>query len=729
MEEEDDPRSGSLEDDDMTSDHDQLLRHRQGIYPKKEQANVHSDDIDDDDDDESRTALTKAQMAKHNNNSNKISSEGSSPSASSFLTPVVWCILISETAERFAYFGFRAILVLYLTTELEYTESAAIAVYAYNSSLAYFTPLLGAYLADGYWGRYRTILTFGCVYVLGLAVLATTAAYYSSSFSDSDTNTDLDSPFLTWKRICSFAGLFLVCLGTGGIKPCVSAFGADQVSFAAAHHQDPHPCRSSNGDRNDTDINERDVCTRTSDSDADDNNCIRTTNGDKPIVVVALVDPRETAVIGNDCLQQEPQEGSDQVRAFFNYFYFCINVGALASIAIVPLFREKAGFGWAFGVPCLFMMAALALFFSKRHEYVHHQHLKVNHSNSSNNINNNHSSGNSNQLMTTFRITWWLLLRRIYAVSPWIADNFPCFRPGPIAPFPTVSDYPWAALGNERPNVAENDSDAGKTKEQKQQQQQLYVAVDDDDDALRKQQQLDDAAQALHVLPVLAMFPIFWCLYDQQGSVWTLQATRMRLPSGLQPEQLNIVNPLQIMIFIPLFDRVIYPYLENQRRWDISPLRRMSCGMLFTALAFFVSGLVESSIQRNEKQGFHKVHVFWQLPQITILAVAEILLSVTGLEFAYATSPDRLKAFVTALFLSTTGIGDCFSGVLYSTVFAHMNRAVVMHVCAVVMLGNLRLFIWVAKWYERHEFQAVNHDERRILNDGMELQKFQGEVA
>jgi dipeptide/tripeptide permease len=151
----------------------------------------------------------------------------------------------------------------------------------------------------------------------------------------------------------------------------------------------------------------------------------------------------------------------------------------------------------------------------------------------------------------------------------------------------------------------------------------------------------------------------------------------------------------------------------------------MAWGMLLTAAAFFLSGFIESAIQHNEQHGLSKVNVFWQLPQITILAVGEIFLSVTGLEFAYATSPDRLKAFVTALFLSTTGVGDCFSGVLYSTVFAHLNQAVVMHICAVLMLGNLQLFLWVTKWYENHSF----HDLHREESQGVELQSPRGEVA
>jgi len=98
-----------------------------------------------------------------------------------------------------------------------------------------------------------------------------------------------------------------------------------------------------------------------------------------------------------------------------------------------------------------------------------------------------------------------------------------------------------------------------------------------------------------------------------------------------------------------------------------------------------------------------RVSVFWQLPQLTILAVGEVLVSVTGLEFAYATSPDRLKAFLMAVYLLTTAAGDLLGGFLYSTAFSSLNMATVMYVCALLMLSNLVLFVKVAHWWEQHQ--------------------------
>jgi proton-dependent oligopeptide transporter, POT family len=542
--------------------------------------------------------------------------------SSSLLTPVILCILVTETAERFAYYGFRAVLVLYFLHELNFSETTAIALYGYHSSVCNFTPLFGAYLADTYLGRYHTILIFAFVYVVGLAVLASAAATNGGPT----------------KRVVSFMGLFLVGLGTGGIKPCVSAFGADQISLLAPInvHKDSDDSAFEHLSRKNSDV-------------LDDAAGLHTTSGD-----ANAPDPLHVT--------------EHKVRTFFNYFYFCINVGAVASIAVVPLLRSRYGFGWAFGLPCLCMLAALGIFVSQRRSYVY-QPVVVSSSNASN--------GN---VTTTVRITLWML-RRNLGSRLWIRRPCPCIEPMRAPVFLSTS---------ETANVVQlHDANGGET-----------YNIERPDENL--QQQMDDAAQLVRVLPILAMFPIYWCLYDQQGSVWTIQATRMDLPFGIQAEQLNMVNPVQIMLLIPLFDRVIYPFLEK-RSWNTSPLRRMSWGMLLTAVAFSISGLVESAIQRNEVGGLPKVNVAYQLPQITILAVGEILLSVTGLEFTYSTAPVRLKAFVAALFLSTSAVGDGLAGVLYSTVFANMNRASVMHVCAALMLGNLVMFVFVAKGYEKNE--------------------------
>jgi len=558
----------------------------------------------------------------------------------SFLTPVVLCILITETAERFSYFGFRAILVLFFTLQLHYEEATAIALFAYMTCLAYLSPILGALLADGHLGRYHTILIFGCIYLVGLIIL-TTGAFM-------DSTTQLDS-----KRILTFVGLFLVCLGTGGIKPCVSAFGADQVaSQDKSNNEGSHSLTlqaSSSGSSNHNSAHSNHSNVHSNHSSASS--------------------------------QQSQESTSDRVRAFFASFYFCINLGAVTSIFLIPIIRAHYGFGAAFLTPTLFILLAMIAFLSKSKEYVHHVP--------------------ETSLGTTFRLCGWILRRRLSNYA--IVDRYcPWIRP---------MQYPLSCSISGESMLLEpksSDDDGG-------------LVDNANNERSSRNQQLSDAAQALHVMPIMGMLPMFWMLYDQQGSVWTLQATRMAL-HGIQPEQMNVINPLLIMAFIPLFERIIYPHMERQG-WNISHLRRMGWGMLLAAISFIVSGFLETVIQSRETTGTPQVHVLWQLPQITILTVAEIFLSVTGLEFAYATSPDRLKAFLMALYLLTTAIGDFFGGLLYSSIFQDLKRSVVMYVCAALMLGNLGMFCCVAKWWEKSE--PSSRGSKRV---GMAQRSLSGEL-
>ena len=118
-------------------------------------------------------------------------------------------------------------LVVYLTSILGQTPaSASVAVMVFEGT-CYLTPLLGAYLADAAWGRYRTILTFSCIYFAGLVALALSTVIPGLAPS-ALRGGDPTQPVTPAQRLALYIPLYIVALGTGGIKPNVSAFGADQ---------------------------------------------------------------------------------------------------------------------------------------------------------------------------------------------------------------------------------------------------------------------------------------------------------------------------------------------------------------------------------------------------------------------------------------------------------------------------------------------------------------------
>jgi POT family proton-dependent oligopeptide transporter len=129
------------------------------------------------------------------------------------MPPGIPYIVGNEAAERFCFYGLRAVLVVYMTQYLRDRSggravmSEGDANFWYHLFLAsnYFFPTLGAILSDAFWGKYRTIFWISLVYCAGCLALA-----------GDDT------------RLGLFAGLGLIAVGAGGIKPCVSSHVGDQ---------------------------------------------------------------------------------------------------------------------------------------------------------------------------------------------------------------------------------------------------------------------------------------------------------------------------------------------------------------------------------------------------------------------------------------------------------------------------------------------------------------------
>lgn len=132
----------------------------------------------------------------------------------------VWYILGNEFCERFSYYGMHAILVIYLTQMLKMDDDSATAVYHAFNMLCYFSPLFGAMLADSLLGKYRTILYVSIIYAVGNVTVAITS---------------IPAVLAVVKTAGPMIGLLLIALGTGGIKPCVSAFGGDQFTADQEH--------------------------------------------------------------------------------------------------------------------------------------------------------------------------------------------------------------------------------------------------------------------------------------------------------------------------------------------------------------------------------------------------------------------------------------------------------------------------------------------------------------
>lgn len=173
-----------------------------------------------------------------------------------------------------------------------------------------------------------------------------------------------------------------------------------------------------------------------------------------------------------------------------------------------------------------------------------------------------------------------------------------------------------------------------------------------------------DGWQAIRgLIPIYLFLAVFWSLYDQNGSAWVLQAKRMDLAfAGVMwlPAQLQAVNPVLILLFVPLFSHVVYP-LVSRNLFVLTPLRKMSVGFFVTVLAFTVTALIEVALQSGRQPT-----IGWQLLAYVLMTAAEVLVVISCLEFTYTQAPNRLKSLVMSIFLMSIGVGNAFTtGVNY----------------------------------------------------------------
>jgi len=226
----------------------------------------------------------------------------------------------------------------------------------------------------------------------------------------------------------------------------------------------------------------------------------------------------------------------------------------------------------------------------------------------------------------------------------------------------------------------------------------------------------------LRVMGVFVLVSLFWALFDQHGSTWIDQAELMdgaltgplttwlfigaiagvliALAVGLtvpkaykaigyaggfavgmggmvaayfgfqvdgiatlniDPSQMSAANPMMVMILIPITLKGIYP-LMARLGFEPHPLRKMTVGMFMAALSFVAAAVLQLAIRGSAE---HSVHMLWQVIPYMILTTAEVMVSITGLEFGYSQAPKHMKSVVMGFWMLTVAIGNWFASKLF----------------------------------------------------------------
>lgn len=470
--------------------------------------------------------------------------------------------------------------MLFMLHELHLTEDQGVGISHLFIACIYILPVIGAWLADQFLGRYKCILYISLFYCLGHGTLAMT-----------DLTHDVEL-----QRIIFFSGLALIAIGAGGIKPCVSAFVGDQM---------------------------------------------------------------------------QGQSQQDMTR-MYAAFYWSINLGSFFSMILIPIIRINFGYSWAFGIPGIFMALATLIFYLGRAQYIHtapaQPHFiaslvyRLRHG-----INAATAKfGASTIQQCTSSIKG--ILRVTICTPILLGLAYLCYQGGA---------HLAASMGGS-PNACKISAllctflyifalALIALKDASRRSKKGFFAIAGcmlfDRKKLAGNYQEEDRIEARNMIRVLIVFLMivpFWSLYDQTMSSWVIQGEKMQaitpdlsfLPWDfifrIGAEEMQSFNPLLVMILIPTMTLFLYPYIG---KWS-TPLRRMGVGIVLAGISYITVAFLQHILDTGTQ-----LSIAWQGIPYIIVTISEILVSTTGLEYAYVAAGKRLKSTVISFWYlaSTTG--------------------------------------------------------------------------
>jgi POT family proton-dependent oligopeptide transporter len=465
-------------------------------------------------------------------------------------------IIANEGCERFSFYGMRNILTPFLISSLllflPEAERAGEAKDVFHTFVigVYFFPLLGGWLADRFFGKYNTVLWLSLVYCAGHACLA--------AFED--------------HRQGFYFGLFLIALGSGGIKPLVSSFVGDQFDHT----------------------------------------------------------------------------NKDRAKVVFDAFYWIINFGSFFASLLMPVFLRDYGASVAFGIPGILMLIATLVFWSGRKKYVHvppsaadpHSFMRVARSAL---LARQDGAGRRGLAVASLGAAGALVS---LAMSPaWGFVIAACTALVLLLAFGGIG----VAMQLERAR------------------------------GLHPDEAVDGVRGVLRILIVFALVTPFWSLFDQKASTWIVQAGGMLRPTlsffgtefRFEPAQMQALNPLLVMLLIPVNNIAVFPLLRKLG-WEPTALRRMTAGIALSALSWVAIGTIQVAMD-----GGTPVSMAWQILPYALLTMGEVLVSATGLEFAYSQAPKSMKGVIMAFWSLAVTVGSLWVLIVNASV---RNEAVLGHI-------------------------------------------------
>ena len=190
------------------------------------------------------------------------------------------------------------------------------------------------------------------------------------------------------------------------------------------------------------------------------------------------------------------------------------------------------------------------------------------------------------------------------------------------------------------------------------------------------------------------MVAVFWFVYDQTASTWIFFARdhvdlALWGTVSITPDQIQGTNPVFILLLTPVFNR-LWSWLEARRGTAVPEPRKMQLG--FWILVFAMTGITMAAASA----AFGKVSVWWMLLATFVLTLAELCISVVGLELAFRRAAPGTRSAITGAFLATVFVGDLFGG-MFAQLYGRVSPGVYILLHTIIALGAALAFRWIAE--------------------------------
>lgn len=193
---------------------------------------------------------------------------------------------------------------------------------------------------------------------------------------------------------------------------------------------------------------------------------------------------------------------------------------------------------------------------------------------------------------------------------------------------------------------------------------------------------------------------------NQMNSNLISQAATMET-HGLPNDILSNLDPLSLIILIPLFDYFIYPFFQR-RRMRLTPLRRITAGFFVASLGMAYTAFVQHRIYATNPCGEYvstcaddngrrltsSVSVWMQTGSYVLISISEVLASVTGLEYAYTKAPKGMRSLVMSVFMFMSAIASVVGELFVGRYSPSIPESWLSHTFSLAALSADPLLVW-----------------------------------